>query len=195
MVRSFVILFMLAALPATAVAQAGPASIYERPSWFIGYVANAPHLLLGGTVAAIPPALGGWGLYLDAKTGIDSPAGDEFYRDDLSHDQARQELGDTFSSDQSHWRSFNAAVVRAFSDNVIIYLGGGVAEEQVYSEFYDPSGERGNLGYYWVKDEDLQAWRGNAMGGMYFRIMRHLAFQAGVESTPVGLTVGLIAVF
>lgn len=195
MVRRSAILVLITFATSYGHAVAQGATVYERPSWFIGYVANAPHLLLGATVAALPPALGGWGLYLDAKTGIDSPANNEFFRADISYNQASNEFGDTFSSDESHWRSFNVAVIRAFGDDLILYLGGGAAEERVYAEFFDESAERGNLGYYFVEDENLHAWQANAMGGMYFRIMKHIAVQAGVESTPMGLTVGLIGVF
>lgn len=194
MVRSFVTLLVLmaAASSGNAVAQAG--SLYERPTWFVGYVANAPHLLLGGTVAALPPRLGGWGLYLDAKTGIDSPANEEFFRADISFQEGRGE-GHTVTREESHWRSYNAALVRAFGDEIILYLGGGAAEGRVFAELLDESGETGNFGYYFVEDETLHAWYGNVMGGMYFRLMKHVAVQAGLESTPTGLTVGVIAVF
>ncbi len=52
-----VILLLTAASYGNAVAQG--ATVYERPNWFVGYVANAPHMLLGGTVAALPPGLVG----------------------------------------------------------------------------------------------------------------------------------------
>lgn len=188
-------LLILAASHGNAVAQAGPGPVFERPDWFIGYVANAPHLLLGGAVAALPDALGGWGLYLDAKMGLDSPANDDFFMPDITFNEAKNVRQHTFSRDESYWRSYNVAVVRAFRDDLIFYLGGGAAEERVFAEFFDPSRELGNFGYYFIEDEGMHRWQANAMGGMYFRIMRHLAVQFGAESTPVGLTVGVIGVF
>lgn len=186
-------LLLLAASHGNVVAQVGPGPVFERPTWLVGYVANAPHLLLGGTVAVLPDALGGWGLYLDAKTGVESPADDPSFATDRTVAQARSE--DIFTGEESHWRSFNAAVVRAFRDDFIVYLGGGAAEERAFAEFLDESGQRGNFGYYIVEDESSGGWQANAMGGMYFRIMEHLALQFGVESTPVGLTVGVIGAF
>lgn len=188
-------LFILAASHGNAVAQMGPGAAFERPTWFIGYVANAPHLLLGGTVAALPDRLGGWGLYLDAKRGIDSPASDPFFIPEISFDEARTIRQHRLSKNESHWRSFNVAVVRALQDDLILYLGGGAAEERAFGEFFDPDGDLGHFGHYFVEDEQAGGWQVNAMGGMYFRIMKHLAIQFGAESTPVGLTVGAIAVF
>lgn len=188
-------LLLLAACHSNAWAQQGLEPVYEQPHWFVGYVANAPQMLLGGTVAALPAALGGWGLYADAKFGTESPAGDDYFVSDVSYEQALNVRLDTFSQFESYWRSFNLAVVRAFREDLIVYLGGGMAEERVFAEFFDETRELGNLGYYLVEDGASRAWYPNAMGGMYFRIMEHVALQFGAESTPVGLTVGVIAVF
>lgn len=188
-------LLILAASHSPAFAQSGPEPVYDQPHWFVGYVANAPQLLLGGTVAALPPGLGGWGVYADAKLGVESPADDRFFTREISFVEARDVRLDIFSRFESHWRSFNLALVRAFRADLILYLGGGAAEERVFAEFFDESAELGNLGYYLVEDERARAWYPNAMGGMYFRLMKHLAVQFGAETTPVGLTVGVVGVF
>lgn len=192
--RIAAIALLLAASGHANVAGQGLEPVYERPQWMIGYVANAPHMLLGGGVVAMPTAMGGWGIYLDAKTGLDNIENDEFFESDITPGEAENQFGDVFADSESYWRGFNVALVRALRDDLILYAGGGRAEERAFLEFFDPTQERGNLGYYWVEDEQSGGRHLNVMAGMYFRLFQHIAAQFGFESAPFGLTVGVLGV-
>lgn len=173
--------------------QGGFEPVHPAPVVMLGYVANAPDQLLGGGVAFLPPALRGWGLYADAKTHTSSPEDDPWFRADLTPEDAA-EFGDLPQDEESVWTTFNVALVRAFQDDLIVYLGGGASRERMYAEYFDPSRERAEFGYYWIPDTEPEAWRPNVMGGMFFRIMRHVMVQVGAESAPRGFTVGILAV-
>lgn len=188
------LLLALAGTAEVVAAQAGLPPGDDRPRVLVGYVANAPEMMLGGTVAALPAFLGGWGIYLDAKRGLENPGESEFLEPEITPAEAKA-LGHPAVQEKSYWRSLNAAVVRAFRDDLILYLGGGAAREQGYVEYFDESQTRGNFGYYWVRDDAVTGSRPNVMGGMYFRLMRHIAVQFGLESTPAGVTVGVVGAF
>lgn len=191
-----------AALLATAVvsshaaAQAAPELRLPQPEWMVGYVTNLPHQLLGGAVVAIPSGLGGWGLYLDGKTVTNSPADESSFIADVTRQEAEAQFGDLFQNDRQVWRSINIAVVRAFRPDVIFYAGGGGSREEAFIRFLDEQRERGDeFGNYWVRDPEAEGWRPNVMGGMFFRLARHIAISFGAEAAPAGFTVGALAVF
>lgn len=168
--------------------------VFPRPVFMVGYVVNAPEQLVGGGAAFLPPGFGGWGIYADVKGVTDSPANESSYAASVTREEA-ESFGDAIQSERSAWRSFNVAVLRAFRDDVIVYVGGGASKETPFIEYYDATQERGRFGYYWVRDAEMEAWRANAMGGIYFRLMRNLAFQFGAELAPRGVTAGALLVF
>lgn len=191
-----------AALLVTAVGsspvtgQAIPEYALPQPEWMVGYVTNLPHQPVGGAVAAIPPGLGGWGLYLDAKSGAASPADDSSFMDEVTRQEAEAQFGDLFQNDRSVWTSLNVAVVRAFRPDVVVYVGGGASREESFVRFLDQQRERGDtFGNYWVRDPEAEGWRANMIAGMFFRIARHIAISFGAEAAPAGFTVGGLAIF
>lgn len=188
------VLLATAATADAVGAQVGLGLAYERPRFMVGYVANAPELMLGGMVAVLPPFLGGWGVHVDAKRAVQDPGAESSFQPDVTRTEAETVLQDVVVQEKTYWESYNAAVVRAFRPDLILYLGGGAAKEARYVEYFDPEGTSGEFGYYWVRDEPPGGWRANAMAGMYFRLMRHLALQFGVEATPPGLTIGVLGV-
>lgn len=192
--RLMMVVLVVAAVRPGAVATQELGPQFDRPSWMIGFVANAPQMPVGASVALLPPVFGGWGAYFDAKSGVDSPGSQDNFRDDLTPGDA-EALNDPSVGDTHSYRSFNAGLVRVFRDDIVVYLGAGAARERVFVEYYDSNHDRGHFGYYYVEDEPLGGWRVNVLGGTWFRAGRHIAFQFGAESMPVGFTVGVSAVF
>lgn len=168
--------------------------VFPAPQFMIGYVANAPQQLVGAGAAWLPPFLRGWGLYADYKTDLETPEEESNFIADLTGEEALAGPDEGRVNDYSY-ESINVALVRAFRDDLILYLGAGVTDESVYTEFFDPSRERGEFGHYWVKYQDLGGRRATALGGMFFRLGSRLAAQFGVEGLPAGATVGLHLVF
>lgn len=160
-----------------------------EPSLGVGYVVNAPHMFLGFSGQVVLPRWGGVGLYVDAKFDLESPAGEPGYEPDLTPEEAEQ-LGDEERLEEGSWRSFNAALLRPLSPGLTVYAGAGYARRDSYRKYFDSSRERGLLGLYWVADEEASGSEVNFLGGAFFRISRTLQLQFGVESAPLGMTVG-----
>lgn len=156
----------------------------------VGYVVNGPEQLLGGGAAWLPGFLGGWGVYVDYKTDHDSPADHPDFEPDRSAEEA-QAAGEERSVTTASYRSMNAGLVRALDPQLAVYLGAGKTDASVYSEFFDPTGELGQFGFYWAEYEERGGARVNVMGGLFFRIRKHLGVQLGAEASPAGATVGL----
>lgn len=156
-------------------------------SWLVGYVANAPHQLLGGATVLVLPAFRGWGIYLDAKLSTNSPGDDPFLLSFSPSDAEAQ--GDQVFRSRSAWNSVNLAAVRPLSRELALYLGGGASRESAFTQYFDLSGERGQFGHYWVEDGVSQV-RANLIGGALFRIGSRLVIQFGAERAPAGFTAG-----
>jgi hypothetical protein len=159
-----------------------------RTNWLVGYVANPPEQLLGIGAGAVFPNSGGWGFQVNVKSSTDSPRND-FFEPDITPADA-SEMGDFFFRDRSHWRSVNLALVKALSSEFALYLGGGLSDREVFFQYEDPSGERGNLGIYWIEDDEQSELFANVVAGAYFRIGRRLVVQVGAERAPAGFTIG-----
>lgn len=177
-------------LSGTAEAQSALRGFEGESILGIGYVANPPSLLLG--VSGIAVASRGFGLYVDAKFATDDPEGWSRYNPNLTRSEAIASFPDQNLRQHTHWRSFNAALVHTFSDELLLYAGGGLARERVYTEFYDDSHARGELGYYVVTDEEGTGDRVNALGGAMLRLTPRILAQVGGELQPVGMTFGLV---
>jgi hypothetical protein len=157
-------------------------------SWLVGYVANAPHQLVGAGTLLVSPSLRGWGVYADAKLSSGSPGGDPTLAS-LAPVEA-EALGDQFFRNRSAWISVNLAAVRPVSRELALYIGGGISRESAYAQYRDPSGERGHLGHYWVEDVERSRVHPNVIGGAFFRIGDRLAIQFGAEAAPAGFSAG-----
>jgi len=184
------------ALTGTALwAQGGRPSVpdLQNSSYFgLGYVVSIPNMFVG--VAALgltPDILGGAGLYADVKFTHDSPGGDPYLIDDITVEEAENTFGDLLFEQRSAWLSIDLAVVYAVRRDFAVYAGGGYSREQHYHQYYDDSLTRGLEGFYWVLDEAESGNRVNALGGVFFRVGRYVAFQLGVESRP-GAMVGVM---
>lgn len=160
-----------------------------------GYVVDAPNMMTGGGVLVVTPIFGGLGLYVDAKAGGGSPRSKSNFDPSLTAQQVDDLYGDRFFRGTSVWRSFNVALVRPVTAELMLYLGGGWADRQDYNEYYDAQKLRGDLGYYWVKKESTSGARLNVMGGGVLRLGANLNAVFGMESAPKGFTVGLFLTF
>ena len=192
-------LLALLLAPAAAAAQigapAGPPA--GDPVLFgIGYAANAPDLMVGGAVWGLVPGLRGWGLYADAKLDPGDPSADDFFVAGLSPGQIDVQYPDDEEfAQEDRWRSFNVAVVRVVTPELMLYGGGGYATRDVYRQYLDPSRSRGNFGFYWVEDADASTTELNLMVGALLRVSSRLRLQFGGETAPRGFTVGASLVF
>jgi hypothetical protein len=185
----------LASLLAAAVlAQAAPARAQQAsaplPRVGVGFVANAPHQLLGVSVHAVSPFLGGLGIYVDAKIGIDSPRDEPGFDPDLTAEEVEDLYPDQLFTERSDWRSVNVALIRPVLPELMVYAGAGYSDESHYHQYEDVSGQRGDLGLYWVENPEESGSKVNLMGGAMFGISQNLFIQFGVETKPRGVTVG-----
>lgn len=169
---------------------APPAVAQWSPRVGIGYVVNAPNQYVGLSGHVLTRYMGGLGLYVDAKTTRPTVTDDEKFEEEWTAQFVDDNFGDIPFGDESEYWSINAAVMRPTTPELILYLGGGYTERNVYVEYIDDQGERGVAGVYWVEDTDEAASGLNVIAGAFFRIARSVSLQFGVEAQPRGVTVG-----
>jgi hypothetical protein len=173
------------------VPMSASAQMEQGPRFGLGYVVNAPDLMAGGSTYVILPALGGIGLYVDAKLDIDSPSGEPTFVESLTaQDVEDQVSGAQFRDSRESWRGVNVALVRPVNAGLILYGGLGYAERNEYKEYRDPEGELGLVGVLVVEDPDARETKLNGMVGAFLRISSLISLQTGFETTPKGFTVG-----
>jgi hypothetical protein len=160
-----------------------------------GYVVNAPRMMAGGGLYGITPILGGLGLYVDVKAGVDSPRKKSNFNASLTAQQVDNQFGDMFFTGKSTWQSFNAALIRPVTAELMLYLGGGWARHTDYALYYDRQQVRGLDGYYWVEDPQTSGGQANVMGGLILRLGANVNAMFGGETAPKGFTVGLFLTF
>lgn len=168
------------------------AQVVDAPQFGIGYVANAPDQMAGGSAYVILPVAGGLGLYADAKFDIDSPSKDIAFRSDLTGAEVRSSeefTGARFLKQEFSYRSVNVALVRPLNTGVTLYAGGGMVWGENYKLYEQIVGE---LGYaLWVVDPEFDETDVNLMGGLILRISSVLSTQIGYETRPNGVTAGV----
>lgn len=156
----------------------------------LGYVVNAPNQYVGLSGHFLTGALGGLGLYLDGKIDRPSEESRDNFQPQWTAEHVDDTFGDQFVGRNEEYVSFNAALMRPITPELIAYLGAGLSDRRAYVEYYDLGQERGTSGFYWVEDTDAQATGVNVLGGAFFRISRNVFLQFGVEAIPRGATVG-----
>lgn len=184
------VLVFTGALSALMVCGGADAAAQWGPRVGIGYVVNAPNQYVGASAHVLTRALGGLGLYVDGKFTVPSARDKDNFQEEWTAQYVDDNFGDIpFTTDEQH-RSFNAALMRPVTPELILYAGAGLTERAAFVEYRDETGERGNLGFYWVEDPDQKATGLNVLGGAFFRIGRNVALQFGAEAEPRGLTIG-----
>lgn len=156
----------------------------------IGYVTDAPSMMAGVSAYVLFPSLGGWGLYGDAKFDPGSPAHDRYFEHMTAQDAENSVPGLQFIQKQDSWQGFNVAVVRPVTPGLMLYVGGGYAKRRRYNSYNDPSQQLGQLGIFWAQSTRDTHATGNLMVGGYLRMGRYIAFQTGIETRPLGFTLG-----
>ncbi|HET7275833.1 MAG TPA: hypothetical protein VFI91_11765 [Longimicrobiaceae bacterium] len=156
-----------------------------------GFVVNAPQMFFGANAFALSSLWGGLGIYVDAKFERESVKDEAGFIMDMTVQEADQ-TGDRFQRDDEVWQSFNLALIRPITPELMLYLGAGMAERESFSQYYDTTRQRGASGYYWVTDEANSGNKVNVMGGGMFRIGSDVFLQFGLESAAPGATVGAL---
>jgi hypothetical protein len=193
------ILLLVGAVAGTTLS-AEPASCQDpsptlvRPQFGIGFVANAPDAMTGAGGYVILPRLGGFGLYLDAKSDPTDPSSNVAFEKGLTGAQVRDQVPENeFIKDESRWQSVNVALVRPFNPYLILYAGVGLAKRTVFELYEEPSQTWGLGGVLWVEAPDREETRANFMVGTILRLGARISTQFGFETQPGGVTVGLSA--
>jgi hypothetical protein len=168
---------------------AGRADFSNARYYTLGYVVNAPQVLIGGGATLLNPT--GIGFFANVRVSNDSPGGRSNFMPGVTVDQALNEFGDFFYKDESRWLVLSGGLTRVISPELAVYAGAGLARREYYREFEDPARERGELGYYWIEDTEISGDYLNLLGGLFFRAGRNLVMQFGVDSEPRGMTIGV----
>jgi hypothetical protein len=180
-------LLWTASAPSPLAAQ-GTVDFGEGYNVLVGYVASPPRQMLGLGVVGVLGDRGGWGLMVDGRLTTDSPSGTVL--SDRTPLQADAD-GDVFNVDKNTWNTVNVALVKAVGREFAFYAGGGVSRKTAYLRYFDPSRERGDLGFYWVENETESKTHPNIQAGGLFRVGDRLVVQAGGQSAPMGVTAGV----
>ena len=183
---------LLALTGAQLSGQADP-PVITTTQFGIGYVANAPDLLLGGSAYVILPKWGGIGLYVDAKFDSSAPSDERGYDATVTAADVEGEVeGSAFNRAESTWWSANAAVVRPFTRYFAAYIGGGVVTRTVFKLYTVPlDAPVGFGGVVWAEDPRDEETGFNFMIGGITRMTSHVSAQFGYETQPGGVTAGL----
>lgn len=160
----------------------------NRTTFMTGYVVSPPQQLAGFGVGAVFTGLRGFGFYVDGRVSTDSPAREALLP--LTPTDAEAD-GDFFHREQSAWTNVNVSVVWGLTPEFAAYLGGGIAWETVYLNYEDFTGEKGDLGFYWVEDFDQPELHPSVTAGAFFRMGNRLIVQFGGQTAPIGFIVGL----
>lgn len=190
-------MFALSLFVAAAVLVPRPAQAQQWAGEIgVGYVANAPSQLFGVGAHFILPALGGIGLYVDAKvSATTSISSDPGFIADTTASEAVALWNDRFLRDEQEWYTLNVALMRPVTPELTVYAGAGYSRRTVYAEFQDISGERGTVGFYWVEDPPQSGPVVNVLAGGLLRMAEHVYAQLGFETAPKGMSVGVRYVF
>lgn len=177
---------------------AGPAAAQTLrvESFGLGFAANAPRQMLGGTFSASTDALGGLGLLLDARFDADDRADEPGFESTLDADQVPSRVGGAVAGgwDES-WTGISASLLRRVTPDLSLYAGAGVSWARAYRQFAEPSRAFGVFGTFWVRDPGVDRTELNVVAGALLRAHRNFSFRAGFETAPRGMTVGGLVLF
>lgn len=183
------VILALAASPAAGQQPAVPVQNFTNTTQLsVGYVANAPNVFTG--IAAYMVRPGGFGPYLDFKISLTSRRDDPAFAAEWTGEQARTEFGDHPFRRDDDWLVINAGVTRTFTPELAVYAGLGLTRRVAFREYFDQTGERGELGFYWVEETGESGTGINGFGGLILRAGNRLHFQFGLEAAPPGFVVG-----
>lgn len=183
------VLLLLAIAVAPAQAQTGQPDFSTQRRVMLGYVANAPNIFYGAGAMVLNPSY--LGFFADVRLTRDSPGDRSNFVPGLTPTEAVATFGDFRSGTEDQWLAVNAGVTRVMTPELAIYVGAGYSSRDAFVEYFDETGARGELGYYWVQDDELSGPGVNLLGGLVFRAGSNLAIQLGAELRPLGATLGI----
>jgi len=180
----------VAALALLLVTAASAGAQTATPLRFgVGYVANAPDQMAGGSLMVVTSRK--IGLYVDAKFNIDAASRDEQFDATRTALQVENEVdGVIYIDSQDSYQSFNAAAVYEVNPSLSVYAGGGIARMTRYRQYKDPAEQLGLAGFFWVEGPDEAQTLTNVLVGLFLRVSPRVSLQTGYESQPKGITVG-----
>lgn len=181
------------AAPGDAAGQVGvPArrAVEFQPRIGVGFTANVPDQLVGGSVHYLSSLLGGLGLYADFKLDMESPEDEDGFIDNLTPAEVEDTRDDRLFDTQPSVTSVNLALMGALSPQFTLYAGAGYSDVKEYRQYYDDDNDAGVNGYYWVPDAEASGGKVNLLGGAFFQLGESFAIQMGAESEPAGITLG-----
>ncbi len=161
------------------------------PRFGIGYVADAPEEMAGGSTYVIVPWAGGIGLLVDAKFDIENPSDLRGYDPNVTADYVENIVGGRYIRREGSWWSLDAAVVRPLSPYLMVYVGGGMAHRTLFRLYQVDTGTGvGVGGVVWAEDPRAEETRVNLMTGLLLRLSPWITTHFGIETQPRGFTVG-----
>jgi hypothetical protein len=153
-----------------------------------GLVVNAPDIIPGGHVLLLFG--NGWGVFAEGRASYNHPGRDPYYLPDIDREMAETIFGDPLQHTEDAWLNANVGLVRALTGEMAAYAGVGVAQRTRYREYFDSSGQRGRLGYYWVRSDEESGAVLNTAGGMLFQLGNRILVNLGAELRPAGALIG-----
>jgi len=170
--------------------QSGARSL-DGPRFGVGYVGNAPDLMGGGAAYLVLPALGGIGIYVDAKYDTGSPSRSPDFEADLTTaDVVDQVSGANFIEREPSWRSFNVALIRPINPSLMLYGGLGRSKATQYDLYEAALSGLGRGGVFWVEAPRDKISETNVLAGVLMRLSSVITTQFGFETHPRGVTIG-----
>jgi opacity protein-like surface antigen len=155
----------------------------------LGYAANISNQYLGFTLGFTRPRT--WGIFLDYKMNTASLGIAPYLYDYTVAYVETVYTADTLKDTRNSWISVNAGVTWPVSDRFCSYLGLGLSFNRAYRQYYEPYGNMGDHGYYWINDETNSTVNLNVAGGVYYKLGRYFYLQLGGDLKPLGLAAGL----
>lgn len=153
----------------------------------VGYVANLPNQPMGLSLFAARER--GLGFYVDFKFGrTGEPWNDFFMYEDATVEES-EEHGHEHLQDSYSRSTFNFGLTSGLSQDIAVYYGVGYSFQSKYVEYHDPLGLMGDDGDYWLEAESESGV--NFVFGVLVGISDSFGFQAGGETRPLGISVGL----
>jgi opacity protein-like surface antigen len=155
----------------------------------LGYAANIPNQYVGFTLGFTRPRT--WGLFLDYKMNTTSLEIAPYLYDYTPEYVDTTYWSDTLIDHNNSWISVNAGLTRPINDRFCAYLGLGISFRKAYLQYYEPQGNNGDNGYYWINDDANSTVNLNVTGGVYYKLGRYFYLQLGGDIKPLGLAAGL----
>lgn len=185
--RSKIVLILTVALFLVSKVQPTEAQesmgLTDGPQWLIGYTAKPTEQLLGAGVAAVLSSSGRWGFLADGRVSTDKPES-RFIRPGV-------EAGTWPSGSRKEtWTNVNAAVLRAMTPDLGLYLGGGLSWRTGTYAQYERWIDNQLVDMYWVETGGSGELQGNLVVGGLFRMISRIVLQFGWQTAPGGFTVG-----